>query len=168
MTNPNLRDDAVVIDRVVDAPVELVWKMWTIPEHFQAWYGPDGASIPIAEMDVRVGGSRTIVMEMQTPDGPMRMWFTGEYVEVLEPSLLVYTEAMADPDGNPLAAADAGMPDGHPTFTQVRVQLSDLGGRTGMTLTHVGIPTDSPGATGWHMALDKLASHLHSVAGQEG
>jgi len=165
MIDRDLRDEMVVIDRVVDAPVELVWKMWTVPEHFQAWYGPDGATVPVADMDVRIGGSRTVAMEMHTPDGPMRMWFTGEYLEVTEPELLVYTEAMADPDGNVLSPAEAGVPDGHPTVTQVRVQLTDLGGRTGMTLTHAGVPADSPGATGWKMALDKLAAHAVSMAG---
>ncbi len=163
MSDRDLRDDAVVIDRVVDAPVELVWAMWTVPEHFMAWYGPDGATIRVAEMDVRVGGSRTVAMEMQTPDGPMRMWFTGQYLEVVEPELLVYTEAMAGPDGNELTGTDVGGPDGHQTSTEVRVQLTDLGGRTGMTLTHVGVPADSPGATGWGMALDKLAAHASSI-----
>jgi hypothetical protein len=43
---------------------------------------------------------------------------------------------------------------------QVRVELEDLGGRTRMVLTHVGIPSDSPGATGWTMALDKLAARI--------
>lgn len=37
-------EDAVVIERSLGAPVELVWQMWTVPEHFQAWYGPDGAA----------------------------------------------------------------------------------------------------------------------------
>ena len=49
--------------------------------------------------------------------------------------------------------------------TEVRVDLEDLGGRTKMVLTHVGIPADSPGATGWTMALDKLAAHVDTVAG---
>jgi len=83
--------DAVVIERSFDAPVELIWQMWTDPEHFKAWYGPDGATIPVAKMDVRVGGSRLVCMEMQTPDGPMQMWFTGEYREVVPPERIVWT-----------------------------------------------------------------------------
>ena len=71
--------DSVVIRRRFDAPVDLIWQMWTDPEHFKAWYGPDGAAIPVAKMDVRVGGTRLVCMEMQTPNGPMQMWFTGEY-----------------------------------------------------------------------------------------
>ena len=58
MTEGNGSVDAVVIERDIDAPVELVWKMWTDAHHFAAWYGPTGATIVVAEMDVRVGGTR--------------------------------------------------------------------------------------------------------------
>jgi hypothetical protein len=71
-------------ERSFDAPVDLIWQMWTDPEHFKAWYGPNGAAIPVARMDVRVGGTRFVCTEMQSPNGPMRMWFTGEYREVVE------------------------------------------------------------------------------------
>jgi uncharacterized protein YndB with AHSA1/START domain len=152
--------DAVVIERTFNAPVDLIWRMWTDPEHFRVWYGPNGASIPVAKMDVRVGGSRLVCMEMQTPDGPMQMWFTGEYCEVVEHERLVYTESMSDENGNVLSPSEVGMPEGHPTTTEVRVQLEDLGGHTKMAMTHTGIPGDSPGATGWVMALDKLAAHV--------
>jgi uncharacterized protein YndB with AHSA1/START domain len=149
--------DAVVIERIVDAPLALVWQMWTDPEHFKAWYGPDGATIPVAKVDVAVGGRRLVCMEMQTPNGPMQMWFTGEYREVVENQRLVYTESMSDENGNVSSPADTGMPEGHPTTTEVSVELTDIGGRTKMVLTHTGIPADSPGAAGWVMALDKLS-----------
>jgi uncharacterized protein YndB with AHSA1/START domain len=154
--------DAVVIERTFDAPVDLIWQMWTDPEHFKAWYGPDGATIPVAKMDVRVGGARLVCMEMQTPDGPMQMWFTGEYREVVESERLVYTESMSDEHGNVLSPSDMGMPEGHPTTTEVRVELENVGGRTKMVMTHAGIPADSPGAAGWAMALDKLAAHVET------
>lgn len=158
--------DEVVIERSFDAPVDLVWKMWTDPEHFKAWYGPDGAAIPVAKMDVRVGGSRLICMEMQFPSGPMRMWFTGEYREVVENERLVYTESMSDEHGNVTSPAEMGMPEGHPATTEIRVELTDVGGRTNMVMTHAGIPSDSPGATGWLMAFDKLAVHLQAHSHQ--
>ncbi len=152
--------DAVVIERTLDAPAELVWQMWTDPEHFKAWYGPDGATIPVANMDVRVGGSRLVAMEMETPGGKMKMWFTGEYREVLENQRLVYTESMADEDGNIMSPEDMGMPPGHPETTEISVELEDLGGRTRMVMTHAGVPGDSPGATGWNMALNKLVTYI--------
>ena len=157
-------EDAVVIERTLDAPVALVWRMWSDPEHFAAWYGPDGASIPVARMDVRVGGTRLICMQVQTPRGAMTMWFTGQYLEVVQNKLLVYTESMSDEKGNVLSPAEVGMPAGHPTTTQIRVELDDLGGRTRMVMTHAGIPAGSPSAAGWTMALDKLAAHLTSLS----
>src|ERR1700704_6262184 len=144
MTHNSASQEAVVIERSFDAPVDLIWQMWTDPEHFAAWYGPDGATIPVARLDVRVGGTRLGSMEVHTPDGPMRMWFTGEYLEVVENERLVYTESMSDENGSVLSPADMGMPAGHPTTTEVRVVLEDVEGRTKMVMTHVGIPADSP------------------------
>jgi uncharacterized protein YndB with AHSA1/START domain len=158
---------AVVIERILDAPANIIWQMWTEPAHFAAWYGPDGATIPVAKMDVRVGGTRLVGMELQTPDGTMQMWFSGEYREVVEPERLVYTESVSDPNGNVLSPSEMGMPPDHPITTEVIVELTDLGGRTKMVMTHLGIPGDSPGAAGWSMALDKLAAHLAAHGGPD-
>jgi uncharacterized protein YndB with AHSA1/START domain len=160
MTDQSGSQDAVVIERSFDAPVALIWQMWTDPEHFKAWYGPDGATIPVAKMDVRVGGNRLVCMEMQSPGGAMQMWFTGEYREVVENERLVYTESMSDENGNVSSPADMGMPEGHPMTTEVSIELEDVGGRTKMVMTHTGIPADSPGAAGWAMAFDKLAAYV--------
>jgi uncharacterized protein YndB with AHSA1/START domain len=103
-------------------------------------------------------------MEVQTPDGPVQMWFTGEYREVRANRRLVYTEAMCDEDGNVLSPSEAGMPEGHPTTTEVRVELDDVDGRTRMVMTHTGVPADSRGAAGWAMALDKLAARAAAHA----
>ena len=160
MTDNDEPQDAVVIERRFNAPVGLIWKMWTDPEHFKAWYGPNGATIPVATMDVRVGGTRLVCMEMQTPNGPMQMWFTGEYLEVVEPERLVFTDSISDENGQAVSPTEMGMPDGHPTTTEVRVELLDDGGATKMLMTHVGIPSGSPGAAGWAMAFEKLAAHV--------
>ena len=151
---------SVVIERAFDAPIETVWAMWTEEDHFAAWYGPMGARIPVAKMDVQVGGKRHICMEMDTPNGQMQMWFVGEYREVSPHGRLVYTESMGDADGNVKTPADMGMPEGMPTATEIIVELSDVDGSTKMVMTHVGVPADSPGAQGWNMALDKLAARL--------
>jgi uncharacterized protein YndB with AHSA1/START domain len=111
-------------------------------------------------MDVRVGGTRLIRMDFQTPGGPMQMWFSGEYREVVEHSRLVYTESMADEHGNVLSPAEMGMPAGHPPTTEVRVQLEEIDGRTKMIMTHAGVPAGSPGAAGWTSAFDKLAAQI--------
>jgi len=151
---------SVTLERVLDAPIDLVWQMWTDAEHFAAWYGPTGATVPVIEMDVTIGGTRHFCLEMQTPDGQSRMWFVGEYRVIDEPTRLVYTESMSDPDGNRVSPEAMGMPGGHPEITEVTVELTEVDGSTRMVMTHAGIPADSPGAMGWNMALDKLEAHL--------
>ena len=150
----------VQIVRTFDAPIDLIWAMWTEAEHFANWYGPMGAKIPKAEMDVKVGGRRHIAMEMDTPRGPMKMFFVGEYREIVPKTRLVYTESMADADGKPMTAEQMGMPTGAHMETSIVVELEDLGGRTKMTMTHVGVPADSPGGQGWAMAIDKLQARV--------
>ena len=151
---------SVTLERILDAPIDLVWQMWTEAEHFAAWYGPAGATVPVIEMDVTIGGTRHFCLEMQTPDGQSRMWFVGEYRVIDPPTRLVYTESMSDPDGNRISPEAMGMPGGHPEVTEVTVELTDVDGRTRMVMTHAGVPADSPGAMGWNMALDKLEAHL--------
>jgi uncharacterized protein YndB with AHSA1/START domain len=158
MTDGDGAHDSLVLERTLDAPLELVWQMWTEPDHFKAWYGPDGASIPVAELDVRVGGTRRVCMEIGAPNGTMRIWFTGQHLEIDRPARLVYTESMTDEHGNPMS------PDGHPASTEVVVELEAVAGKTLMRLTHMGIPAGSPGAAGWMMALDKLTTHLQAAA----
>ena len=162
MTDAKDSLNSVVIERSFDAPVELIWQLWTVPAHFAEWYGPAGATIPVAKMDVRVGGSRLVRMDIQTPDGAMTMWFAGQYLEVVEHKRLVFTESISDENGKVLSASQTGMPDGHPTTTEVQVEFEAVGGRTRMVLTHVGIPEGSPGAAGWTMAFDKLTAYADS------
>ena len=153
----------VQIERIFDAHIDLIWAMWTEAEHFANWYGPSGATIPHAEMDVRVGGRRRIAMEMQTPGGPMRMLFVGEYREVDPMTHLVYTESMADADGHPMTAEQMGLPAGAATETLIVVELEDLGKRTKMTMTHVGVPAGSAGGQGWAMAIDKMHARVEEL-----
>ena len=120
-----------------------------------------GAAIPIAKMDVRVGGTRLVCMEISSPGGSMQMWFTGEYLEVVEDRRLVYTESLSDEHGN--VPSDSETSEVHAPTTVVRVDFEDVGGRTRMVMTHTGVPSDSPGATGWVMAFDKLSSHLATI-----
>ncbi|MDP5087022.1 MAG: SRPBCC domain-containing protein [Yoonia sp.] len=155
--------DWVKITRTFDAPIEIVWAMWTDAIQFQKWYGPKGFSVPVAEMDVTVGGTRKINMAMQMPDRTMSMWFTGSYKEVSAPHRLVYTESLCDPDGNVIFPHAVGMPEGTPEVTEVIVELSQEGGKTVMTMTHLGVPAGSQGEGGWTQAFDKLGVVLDVV-----
>lgn len=157
MSEATISEDAIVIERVFDAPVDVIWAMWTEPEHYKNWYGPQGFTVPVANMDVRVGGKRLFCMA--SPDGSMKMWLAGEYTEIVPTQRLVYTENMADEHGNILPP-----PDGFPEMTVITVLLEDLNGRTKMLMTHAGVPASDEGASeGWAKAMDKLADYAETV-----
>jgi uncharacterized protein YndB with AHSA1/START domain len=66
-TKTSTKDREIVISRKLNAPVELVWEVWTKPEHIANWWGPDGFTNTITTMDVIPGGEWNLVMH--GPDG---------------------------------------------------------------------------------------------------
>lgn len=80
-------DREMTITRVVDAPREFVWKLWTEPEQVAQWWGPDGFTTTIEEMEVRPGG--VWKHTMHGPDGtdyPNKSTF----IEVVKPERIVF------------------------------------------------------------------------------
>jgi len=55
------------ISRTLQAPIELVWEVWTTPEHIAQWWGPNGFTNTIQTMDVQEGGEWKLTMH--GPDG---------------------------------------------------------------------------------------------------
>ena len=151
---------SVVIEETFDTSIENMWAMWTNGAHFANWYGPQGCTIPVADIDATVGGKRRVSMAMETPNGPMEMWFGGAHLEVTPVTRLVYTEVMTDPAGNPMPASAMGMDGDKPFVTEVTVELEDLDGRTKVTMTHAGVPAGSPGEFGWRQAFEKLVAYV--------
>ena len=151
-------DDAVIVERIFNASREQLWQMWTDPEHFKHWYGPQGFIIPVADITLEVGGRRLVCMA--SPDGKIKMWTVGEFKEIVYPEKLIYTESPADENGNVVSPAQIGIPEEYPTVTEVTVLFEDLSGKTRLTLTHAGVPTASGAGGGWEQAFDKLADYL--------
>jgi len=67
----NLKNDnsdrELRLTRVLDAPVALVWEVWTQPEHLAKWWGPDGFTNTITTMNVEPDGDWELIMH--GPDG---------------------------------------------------------------------------------------------------
>lgn len=163
MTENTTTQNQIVIERFFDAPADLIWKMWTEAEHFKNWYGPKGFTVPVAKMDVRVGGKRHICM--QSPDGSMKMWTTGEFTELIPNERLVYTDSFSDEHGNVVSPADYGMSeDQHAAQTIVTVELETVDGRTRMTMTHAGVPGNEQGANeGWGQSFSKMEDYVATI-----
>jgi uncharacterized protein YndB with AHSA1/START domain len=81
-------DREIVIRRLLNAPRELVYKVWTEAEHLAQWWGPNGFTITTNKLEVKPGGEWNVTMH--GPDGtdyPNRIIFS----EVVKPERLVYT-----------------------------------------------------------------------------
>ena len=51
----NTTDRELRISRLLNAPIELVWEVWTDPQHLAHWFGPNGFTITTHNMDVKEG-----------------------------------------------------------------------------------------------------------------
>jgi len=63
----NLKDRTLEIERTFDAPIELVWEVWTNPDHIKNWWGPNDFKNSISKMEVKPGGEWNLIMH--GPDG---------------------------------------------------------------------------------------------------
>lgn len=114
-------DLEIVVTRIFDAPRELLWKVWTQPEHLVHWFGSEDWMLVECEIDLRPGGIWKYCM--QGPTGG-KSWGLAVYHEVVEPERLVYTDYFADAEGNPVE----GMPE-----ALVTVKFSKNQGKTTYT-----------------------------------
>ena len=116
VTTPS--EQEIQLTRLFSAPRALVFEAMTRPEHVREWWGRlgDGYSVPVCEIDLRVGGRWRFVN--RHPQGEAA--FHGEYREIVPPSRLVFTEIFED------------FPDSVSVVTTV---LTEEAGKTRMTVT---------------------------------
>lgn len=60
-------DRGLIISRLLNAPIDLVWEVWTDPEHIKNWWGPNGFTNTINKMEVSPSGEWDLIMH--GPDG---------------------------------------------------------------------------------------------------
>ncbi len=91
----------LILERVFNAPRELVWKAWTDPTMLKQWWGPDNVTIPECEVDLRVGGKFYIVMEAGAGMGPYQgtKWPMLAKFTVVEPYAKLAYSAQAWTEG---------------------------------------------------------------------
>ncbi len=142
----------LVLTRVFDAPRELVFKAWTDPKRVAQWWGPQGFTNPVCELDARPGGA--IRIHMRGPDGTVYP-MTGVYREVIEPERLVFTSAALDEKGNPMFEV------------LTTVTFAEQGGKTKQILRARVIKSTAQAApylagmeAGWTQSLERLSAFV--------
>jgi uncharacterized protein YndB with AHSA1/START domain len=152
LTLPSERE--IVISREFDAPRRRVFEAWTNPEHVKQWYGCGESHLISCEIDLRVGGTYRYVL--LGPDGAEHT-MTGEYLEIVRPDRLVYTERYVFRD---FRSDDAF----------VTVTFAERDGRTRLTSAvlhktvenrdmHLNLGVE----TGAALTLDRLEGHLRTM-----
>jgi uncharacterized protein YndB with AHSA1/START domain len=142
-------DNALRIERIIDAPADAVFAAWTTKEEMEQWYADgDDPVVDVVELDVRVGGRYHVEWG---PRGAEPFVEHGVYLEIDRPHRLVMRETLSGPEVD-------GWQD-----TTVTVELEAVGGKTRLTLEHVGFPsTDArDGARGgWPNFIDRLDRYV--------
>ncbi len=96
-SHPRHEHHRFAISRMFDAPRELIFSLWSDPNHLRRWWGPKGCSIGFCKMDLRPGGQ--LLYSLRTPDN-QEMWGKFTYREILPPDRLVFVNSFSDPQGN--------------------------------------------------------------------
>jgi uncharacterized protein YndB with AHSA1/START domain len=146
-----MAEHTIVIERELDAPRDLVWRVWTDPDEVAKWWGPEHFTTPRdkIEMDLRPGG--VCRMTMVGPDGE-EYPNDGEFGIVEPPERLSFGEQVTE----------------HPMIEsgETTVDFIDLGGdRTKVVVTSRMVCADElveMANAGWSSQLDKLAALLAS------
>lgn len=162
---PFMRSQPFIISREFKAPRELLWRVWTEPQHLQVWLGAKGTTTTFPKFELRPGGIQHHCMT--TADG-QQMWGRADYREIEPPAKLVWLTSFSDAAGNivshPLAPT-------WPRQMYSRADFSEKDGRT--TVTIIWLPFDASeeewatfeaqraGMTqGWSGMFDQLTAYL--------
>jgi len=90
--------DDFVITHMFDAPRDMVWAAHTQSEHLSHWWGPEGLTVRVADVDLRPGG--LFRYGLQVPDGEA-MWGRWLFRSIIAPSRIVVVVSFTDEAGQP-------------------------------------------------------------------
>lgn len=159
MTDGYLQRAEVRIQRTFDAPVERVFRAWTVPEEMSRWMWASLGSEVWAEVDLRVGGAYRVYTHAEGGRHQGEGWsgMCGIYVEIVADRKLVYTQHWD---------ADVGYNhEGMLALDEViSVTMTPGGDTTRVEFVQLGIPDDGRSAAGHDAGvsegLDLLATLL--------
>jgi uncharacterized protein YndB with AHSA1/START domain len=144
----------LVLTRLINAAPNAVFRCWTEPDLLKRWFAPVPLTTPIAEVDLRVGGSNMIVMK--APDG-QEIPCPGTYLEIVADKKLAFTDAYT---------GDWVPREGKPFMTAV-ITFEDEDGKTRYTArvrhwTYEDLKTHE--TMGFHQGWAQCADQLEALA----
>ncbi len=161
MVNGGKRD--LVVTRIIDAPLEMVWRAWTEAEQMRQWWGPEFYTSPSCTIDLRVGGKYVFCMRAPQEQGGGDSYTAGVYLKIVPMERLEFTQGLADRDGNRIDPAQAGMPPEFPKELHTVVTFKAKGEMTELTVIERSWTPSQMyvySLAGTHQMIDKLAAYL--------
>jgi len=131
-TEPTPSPNAARLKRTYDAPVELIWEMWTTAAGLEEWWAPDGFETRVSELELRPGGQVRYTMTAAAPEQvafvrnlgmPLSNEFRKTFTEVAPPTRLAY-----------LSLIDF-VPDHEPYEHLTVIHIEPAGDRTNVVMT---------------------------------
>lgn len=147
------RPRELFIERVFDAPRELVFEVWTRPEHLVNWWGPNEFTLPHCTADFRVGGAFRFCM--RSPDG-VNYWVSGRYQKIREPESIAFSWVREDEAGKIWCRTNVTV-----TFEE------EDGGKTRFRLHQKlfeSIEYCEQHRGGWTQCIDRLSDYVRELA----
>lgn len=164
MQNNQIQKTDLVVKRIIDAPIETVWKAWTDPEQVKRWWGPKDYTSPMCKIDLREGGKYLFAMRAPKEQGGQDSYTAGVYKKIVSMELLDFTQGLSDKDGDPIDPAQMGMPPDFPreihtvaTFEKLKCDMTKL------TVTEYDWPVSQMyvySLAGLQQSIDKLDESL--------
>ena len=153
MTDAPLAERELVLTRLIAAPRTKLYRAWTEPELLKQWFAPLPYTTPVAELDVRPGGSCLVVM--RDPDG--NDWPNpGVYLDVVENERLIFTDAYVR----------AWEPSNKPFMTAIVTFADEIGGTryTARVLHWTVADREEHERMGFHQGWGQCADQLAALA----
>jgi uncharacterized protein YndB with AHSA1/START domain len=151
----------MVLTRVFHASVDDVWRAWIEPDLVRQWWGPQDFTAPVAEMDVREGGTSLVCMRAPAGFGGQDFYNTWTYTAVVPRERLEYASVFTDANRGALDPVDLGLPPSIPSRVPHVVTFSALGPvRTEVTVRESGYASPDiveVSRSGMDQCLDKMA-----------
>lgn len=145
-----IQDDELLIERILAAPRELVFRVWTDPKHLMKWWGPRDYETIDFQQDFRVGG--TYRAGIRAPDG-RENWKSGVYQEIVPNERIVMTFKWDDDAwgvDNIITVSFLSLASGRTMLRFHQAPFKTLEARD----SHIG---------GWSGLFDKMGAYLETV-----
>lgn len=154
----------LTLTRTFDAPAAALFAAWTESQRLMRWWGPTGFTCPLAQMDVRVGGTSFVCMRAPAEWGGMELFNTWTYSVVDPGHRLEFVLRFADRERNALSPQSLGIPLGVPAEVPHILSFVELDDhRSTLVITERGYTSTEAQETskqGLQQTLDKLAEAL--------